>query len=172
MVIVFTKAGCMIVATEEDGEQLIQPKENISFNTFNDTIKLRIGTDSDNRWYTGEPGDFTVQGTVPATIAEFITLMGTLLTCGTSLSSLPTAQGWYGCYAGVVDTDIELVSGTNTLQLPAGAKVHFILVDNVPENILDPASDFDYNTGTALLTRGANWITGQKVVAPYFIIPS
>lgn len=173
--IAFTKSGCQIVATELDGEVLVMPKENVSFQTLGQVIKLRLGTDSDNRRYTLAPSEISISAVVPANAAAFITAMGVLLQCTATATGgvvIPTEQGWYGAWTGTVGVAPELVAGTATLSLARliSAKVHFIIIDNVLSTL--DAGDYTFNTATGIITMPRNWIADEVVTIPYYIIPT
>jgi len=45
--------------------------------------------------------------------------------------------------------------------------VNFLIINNVPENQLNPSPDFTHNYLEGKITRGNPWVTGDKLIIDY-----
>lgn len=56
---------------------------------------------------------------------------------------------------------------TFTSELFGKCLVNFLIVNNVPENQLNPSPDFSHNYTEKCITRTNPWILGDKIIVDY-----
>ncbi len=136
-----TKVGCLVQVQEtQGGEQIYVPVKQVTFDIVGNSISMKVGTDADARRYNGMTYDqFDIDGTPPASLADFKTAMGTLLQCSssspgtTSGTVLAWEEGIVGSTAGMPGGDPSKLD----VQYVNNPNYDPLITYNVPFVILD-----------------------------------
>lgn len=61
------------------------------------------------------------------------------------------------------------IAGLNIYQndILINSMVHFLIVDNIPENSLSPSPDFTFDQLSGTITRTNQWLVGVKAIIVY-----